>query len=197
MINVLLVSTRNPHKLAELREMLAGAVAEIVTPDAFPGLPDVVEDRDTLEGNALKKAEELFLATGIPAMADDTGLEVDALHGAPGVFSARFAGEKATYAQNVDKLLTALAGTPPEKRNARFRTVIAFVDQNGHHFFEGVCEGIILTERRGNAGFGYDPVFMPIGENRTFAEMSDVEKNAISHRGRAMQTFVAWLTTQA
>jgi XTP/dITP diphosphohydrolase len=192
-IKELLVSTRNPHKLAELRTLLAGAVHRLLTPDDFPGMPEVVEDRDTFEGNALKKAVELFEATGIPAIADDTGLEVDTLNGAPGVYSARYAGEKASYQENVSKLLAALSGVSPGKRTAQFRTVIAFVDGKQTRCFEGICRGVILNEQRGSAGFGYDPVFQPEGYDRTFAEMSEQEKNAISHRGRAMAAFVTWI----
>ncbi len=189
----LLVSTRNPHKLAELRSLLSGVVDHLLTPDDFPGMPEVVEDRDTFEGNAIKKAKELFEATGIPSIADDTGLEVDALDGAPGVYSARYAGEKASYEENVTKLLGAMAQVTSENRSAQFRTVIAFVDGHQTRCFEGICRGKILTERRGSAGFGYDPVFQPEGFELTFAEMTEADKNAISHRGKAMAAFVAWM----
>jgi XTP/dITP diphosphohydrolase len=156
-------------------------------------VPDVVEDADTLEGNARLKAAAVAAATGRPAIADDTGLEVVALDGAPGVLAARFAGEDATYAANRAKLLAALDGRAD--RRARFRTVVVIAWPDGRETVaEGVCDGVIAEEERGERGFGYDPVFVPVeGDGRTFAEMSDQEKNALSHRARALRNLLSRL----
>lgn len=156
-----------------------------------PGAPFVEEDADTLEGNARKKAEALHVFTGLPALADDTGLEVDALGGLPGVRSARFAGPSADDAANRRKLLSDLQGV--QDRSARFRTVIALADETGVRFFKGMCEGAILAAGRGSKGFGYDRVFAPDGGDRTFAELSAREKNAISHRGAALRQLAGHL----
>ena len=185
----LLISTRNPHKLREIMAILDGAGVELVSLERFPDAPDVIEDRNTLEGNAAKKAEELYRLTGLPTMSDDTGLEVDALGGAPGVRSARYAGEDADAAANRALLLDQLDGA--DNRRARFRTVIALATDTGTRFFEGVCEGDILREERGHGGFGYDPLFQPDGHAESFAEMAADTKNAISHRGRALAAFAA------
>jgi XTP/dITP diphosphohydrolase len=182
----LLISTRNPHKLEEIRACFAEVHPHLLSPFDLPGMPEVEEDGDTLEANAMKKAIVLARAAGLWALADDTGLEVAALDGAPGVYSARYAGPDATYADNCVKLLQALHGE--ENRRARFRTVIALSDPNGDcHWVEGVCEGEILVEARGSGGFGYDPLFRPSGHEETFAEMAAERKNLISHRGRALQ----------
>ena len=156
----------------------------------------MVEDADTLRGNAEKKARALWAHSGLPSLADDTGLEVDALGGAPGVRSARYAGEGADDEANRRKLLAELAGAPG--RAARFRTVLAFADGDGVRFFDGVCEGTIATEEAGAGGFGYDALFRPAdGDGRTFAQMTADEKNRISHRGRALDAFAAWLADRA
>lgn len=183
----LLVSTRNQHKLREITAILAGTGVELVSLDGFPDAPEVIEDRDTLEGNAAKKSEELHALTGIPTMADDTGLEVDALNGAPGVLSARYAGEDASPADNRRLMLERMEDA--DDRRARFRTVIAMTTDEGTRLFEGACEGVITREERGQGGFGYDPIFLPDGHTETFAEMDAGTKNAISHRGRALQAF--------
>lgn len=183
----ILLATGNRDKVKELRAALDGLAVEILTRDDFPDAPDVVEDGATLAENARKKARELVYATGVAAIADDTGLEVDALGGAPGVHSSRYAGPGATYAENVTKLLVALEGLPQAARTARFRCVIALALPNGtEEHVEGVCEGTITEARRGSGGFGYDPVFLVTATGRTFAEMSIDEKNRISHRGLAM-----------
>lgn len=181
-IDRLVVASKNQDKLREIEAVLLGMglVDEIVT-----GLdwPDIEETEPTLEGNALLKARAVAAATGMPSLADDTGLEVDALGGAPGVRSSRFAGEAASYADNVRFLLEQLAGQT--ERSARFRTVMALVIPNGEEVVaEGVLDGRILDRLRGDSGFGYDPVFDVDG--RTLAEFSTAEKNAISHRGRAL-----------
>ena len=183
----LVLATANPDKVVEIGAIL-GADVELVPRPA--SVPDVVEDADTLEGNARLKAVAIVEATGEPAVADDTGLEVDALGGAPGVHSARFAGEHATYADNVAKLLDALAEHPDRAtRRARFRTVaLARFPDGTEVVAEGAVEGTIATEASGAAGFGYDPLFVPDeGDGRTFAEMTADEKHAVSHRGRAFR----------
>jgi len=188
----LVLATRNAGKVAELEDRLAGLGVDLVSAGSLPDAPEVEEDADTLRGNAEKKARALFAHTGLPSLADDTGLEVDALDGAPGVRSARYAGEDADEEANRRKLLAELAGAPT--RTARFRTVLAFVDSDGVQFFEGVCEGLVATEEAGTGGFGYDALFRPAdGDGRTFAQMSSDEKNQISHRGRALDAFAAWL----
>jgi XTP/dITP diphosphohydrolase len=183
------VASKNPDKIREVEAVLARMEHpwEIVR-----GLewPDVDETEPTLEGNAVLKAEAVSEATGLPALADDTGLEVDALDGAPGVHSARFAGPTASYEANVDRLLSDMAGV--EDRTARFRTAIALVVPGSKiQIVDGVIEGTITTERRGDRGFGYDPVFA-VGD-RTYGEMSDGEKNEISHRARALRALAAAL----
>ncbi|MEM1057178.1 MAG: RdgB/HAM1 family non-canonical purine NTP pyrophosphatase [Bacteroidota bacterium] len=191
----LVLATRNAGKVAELRDRLAALGTEVVSAAEVDGAPEVDEDRDTLRGNAEKKARALYLHTGLAALADDTGLEVDALDGAPGVFSARFAGHEADDAANRAHLLVRLGAVTD--RDARFRTVLAFVDSSGTQFFDGVCEGTILREERGEGGFGYDALFVPAdGDGRTFAEMDKFEKNTISHRGRALDAFAAWLSVR-
>ena len=185
-------ASANPDKVAEIAALLDGLVELLPRPAE---VPDVVEDADTLVGNARLKAAAICAATGLPAISDDTGLEVDALDGAPGVYAARFAGEHCSYADNRDKMLRLMADVPVEARTARFKTAAMVVWPDGRELaVEGVCDGSIATEERGSRGFGYDPVFIPSeGGGRTFAEMSDVEKNAISHRGRAFHALVAAL----
>jgi XTP/dITP diphosphohydrolase len=190
----LLIATHNADKVVEINGILAGTGVELVPLTAYPSVPPTVEDADTLEGNAAKKAEEAFRATGIPSVADDTGLEVFYLNGAPGVLSSRYAGEGATYADNRQKLLRSLRGVPPRRRGARFRTVVAFVPAPGKaHFFEGICPGVIIECERGGGGFGYDPIFLPEGYNETFGEMELARKNTLSHRARAFQSFAEFL----
>lgn len=184
------LATANPDKAREITEVLrdAGLAIELLPrPD---GVDEVDETGDTLEANARLKAVALCDATGLPALADDTGLEVDALGGAPGVRSARFAGDDVTYADNVDKLLDALTDVPAGERTARFATVAIARFPDGREIAAiGTVEGIIASDARGAGGFGYDPVFTPVeGDGRTFAEMSAAEKHAVSHRGRAFRT---------
>ncbi|PAP78358.1 RdgB/HAM1 family non-canonical purine NTP pyrophosphatase [Rubrivirga marina] len=190
----LVLATRNAGKVAELEARLAGLDVDLVSAGSLDDAPEVEEDADTLRGNAEKKARALWAHTGLPSLADDTGLEVDALDGAPGVRSARYAGEDADDEANRRKLLAELAGAPT--RTARFRTALAYVDGDGVRFFDGVCEGLIATEESGTGGFGYDALFRPTdGDGRTFAQMGAGEKNRISHRGRALDAFAAWLET--
>lgn len=180
------LATFNAHKAAELQALLALPGLTLVSLADFPGATSPDEDGDTLLDNARIKVRAALAHTGCPAIADDTGLEVDALGGAPGVHAARYAGPAATYSDNVAKLLTALAGVPAAQRTARFRTVCVAAWPDGREVTaEGVLEGVIIEAARGVQGFGYDPVFVPAGDTRTLAELSEAEKNAISHRGRA------------
>jgi XTP/dITP diphosphohydrolase len=195
----LVLATANPDKAREIVAIItdtAGGAVELRPRP--PEVPDVEETGDTLEENARLKAQTLLHATGVAAIADDTGLEVDALGGAPGVRSARFAGEHATYDDNVAKLLselTAVGADGPESRRARFRTVaIACFPDRPDIVAHGVVEGVIAGERRGSAGFGYDPVFIPDGGGgRTYAEMTLTEKSALSHRGKAFRALATGL----
>ena len=182
------VATFNADKAAELHALLALPDVELVTLADWPGAVAPAETGDTLRANARIKALAAVALTGLPAIADDTGLEVDALNGAPGVHAARYAGPKATYAENVAKLLRELAGVPPERRTARFRTVCYAAWPDGMEMSaDGVLAGTITEAPRGANGFGYDPVFVPKGETRSYAELTDDEKNAISHRARAVR----------
>jgi len=192
----LILATRNPDKVRELRMILNHAEWDLKSLLDCPEAMDVNEDGRTLHENALKKAREAFRLTGLPSLADDTGLEVDALNGAPGVHSSRYAGEKATYRDNVAKLLKTLDGVPDPERAARFRCVAAFVDLGREFWTDGVCEGRILQTVRGSQGFGYDPVFFVIEKQKTMAEMSPEEKNTISHRARAFGKMADWLEAQ-
>jgi XTP/dITP diphosphohydrolase len=193
------LATANPDKAAEVRQILAAALGDVELFERPGDVPEVVEDGDSLEANARLKAVALVVATGQPAIADDTGLEVDALGGAPGVYSARYAGEEATYSDNVAKLLGALAAVPPAERTARFRSVVLARFPDGSEVIGiGEVSGCIGTEARGGNGFGYDPVFLPEGGGgRSFAEMSPSEKHAISHRGRAVRALAEQLAGSA
>jgi len=193
----LVLASANPDKAAEVREILDQALGEIELLPRPAGVPEVEEDGSTLEENARLKASALVRATGEAAVADDTGLEVDALGGAPGVFSARFAGEGATYSDNVAKLLAELDGVAAP-RTARFRTVALARFPDGTEIVaSGVVEGSIAPEPRGSGGFGYDPVFVPEGGGgRTFAEMTASDKHALSHRGRAFRALAERLATR-
>ncbi len=181
----ILIASRNAHKIQEIREIFDLPGVEWVSTAEFPDLHDVVEDGDTFEANAVKKATELARATGLWALADDSGLEVAALGNAPGVYSARYAGEPCNHANNNAKLLRELAGK--NDRSARFRCVAALSDPAGRaETVSGSCPGHIIEKLRGAKGFGYDPLFVPEGHDRTFAEMGNELKNTMSHRGRAM-----------
>jgi len=187
----LLVATRNRHKLKEISEILAELNLDIRSSADIPGLAEVAEDAKTIRDNAVKKAVDTAKAAKMLTIADDTGLEVDKLDGAPGVKSARYAGEEATYHENNKKLLAALKGLPLEKRTARFRCVVAIADANGLvETVEGICNGTILEDERGGGGFGYDPLFIPDGQVKSFGELSPDVKNRISHRAKALQK--AW-----
>lgn len=184
----LVLSSRNNYKLAELKGLLSDLDVQILSLKDFPEMPPVAEDGKTFKENAAKKALAAAQYTRLLALADDSGLEVDALNGQPGVFSARFSGEGATDEANNAKLLELLRDVPEGKRTARFRCAIAIATPEGEiSYAEGACEGMIAFAPRGTNGFGYDPLFMPDGfGGRTFAELLPGEKNAISHRGRAL-----------
>lgn len=184
-------ATNNAHKLSEVQAVL-GPSFELVTPRMCGITEDIPEDCPTLEGNALQKARYVRMRTGLDCFADDTGLEVEALDGAPGVHSARYATDGHDFAANNRLLLANLAGK--ENRRARFRTVIALLVGEEEHLFEGIVEGRILDHACGTEGFGYDPLFVPDGYDRTFAEMSADEKNAVSHRGRAVRKLSEFLS---
>lgn len=186
MIRELVLATRNRNKVIELVALLGDLGIKIRTLDEFPDAPDVVEDGDTCEANAVKKARAIAESTGLPAVADDTGLEVDALGGRPGVYAARYAGEDATYEDNCRKLLRELTGVPREQRTARFLTVAAIaLPSDGIRVAQGTLEGVIAEEASGTLGFGYDPVFLIPELGKTLAQLSADQKNTISHRAKA------------
>jgi XTP/dITP diphosphohydrolase len=184
------VATANPDKAREMRAVLAEAGLAIELVDRPPDVPEVEETGATLEENSRLKADALRDATGLPAIADDTGLEVDALDGAPGVLSARYAGPRASYGENVRKLLAELASRPDATRSARFRTVVVLAQVDGSEIVaSGTVEGEIIDHTRGDQGFGYDPVFVPAAAGgETFAQMEPARKHALSHRGQALRT---------
>ncbi|MEA5095546.1 MAG: RdgB/HAM1 family non-canonical purine NTP pyrophosphatase [Sedimentibacter saalensis] len=184
----IILSSGNKHKINEIKDILKNTIFDVVSKDDLGYLDfDVEEDKDTLEGNAFKKAEELHkLVKGI-VIADDTGLFVDALNGDPGVYSARYAGEPVSYKDNNKLLLKNLEGVPMEKRTATFKTVMAVVLEDGSRLMaEGECKGKIAFEERGINGFGYDPLFIVDGWNKSFSEMTEEEKNQVSHRANAL-----------
>jgi XTP/dITP diphosphohydrolase len=183
-------ATNNKHKLDEIRKITAGKI-EILSLSDINCNEDIEETGTTLEENALIKVRYIKNKYGYDCFADDTGLEVEALNGEPGVYSSRYAGAQCNPQDNMNKLLDALQGI--NNRNAQFRTVIAVTLNNNEHLFEGVVKGHITTEKHGSNGFGYDPIFMPIGYNNTFGELSDEVKNGISHRAVAMEKLIAFL----
>ncbi len=186
----LILATRNAGKLHEFRHLLADVTRQVIGLDAFPSLPPVPETGTTFEENARLKARAVQAQTGGWVIADDSGLCVDALGGAPGVFSAHYAGEQASDADNVGKLLAALHDVPAAQRTARFVCVLALVTEIEETWFTGVCTGTLTESPRGSCGFGYDPLFIPTGDTRTFAEMTPAEKAVYSHRARAAQALV-------
>jgi XTP/dITP diphosphohydrolase len=195
----LAVATRNSHKLRELRAICHDWPVAWITVETYAGdWPDVAEPHDTYLHNAFEKARTVAQVVGEPAVADDSGIEVDALGGAPGPRSARYAGEEATDAQNLQALLSALKGVPGPGRTARYRCVAAVAWPDGRELHaEGVCDGVLGSKPRGSGGFGYDPVFQPAGWDRTMAELAPEEKDRISHRGRAFRALRELLATEA
>jgi len=190
----LVLATHNPDKKKEMKAAFGRQGLIVLSLDNFPEVGEIEETGATLLENSLLKARTVHRITGLPAIADDTGLEVDALDGAPGVFSARFAGENATYADNVNKLLLDMVSVAENLRTARFRTVASFVDGDRELWTEGVIEGEITREARGAGGFGFDPIFEVTQTGKTFAEMTIKEKNKISHRGLALRKMRELLT---
>lgn len=184
----IVLATGNQHKLREFQQILDADTLEIVPQSAFPGCPEVVEDGSSFEENALKKARAIAAHTGCVAMADDSGLEVDALKGAPGIYSARYAGEPRSDARNIALLLKNMHHVNTPQRGAQFRCVIAVVAPDGRELVaQGLCRGRITTEPLGSDGFGYDPVFLHEPSGRTFAQLDSAEKNNLSHRGLAVR----------
>lgn len=191
MIKKLVFATNNAHKLDEIRAILGDKI-EVLSLKDINCDADIPETADTLEGNAALKAEYIYKNYGLDCFADDTGLEVEALGGAPGVYSARYAGGDGHDSEaNMRKLLKELDGK--QNRKAQFRTAICLIEQGEEHLFEGIVKGSIIEQKRGASGFGYDPVFMPEGYEETFAEMGNAEKNKISHRARAVEKLCEYL----
>ena len=189
----LVFATHNPGKLKEVREMLAPKY-EVIGLHDLNDHEDIIEDAPTLEGNAIIKAQTVWQRHGLPCFSDDTGLEIDALNGAPGVYSARYAGPPKDAQDNMDKVLHELEGI--NDRGAQFRTAVALQWNGEYKIFNGIVRGSIATERRGAKGFGYDPIFIPEGFPTSFAQMDAAAKNAISHRGRAIKALVDFLISQ-
>ena len=193
MKHTLIIATNNAHKLQEIQPLISDHF-DIKTLKQIGCTDDIPETADSLEGNALLKARYIFDKYGCDCFADDTGLEIEALNGRPGVFSARYASDGHDFEANIDKVLGEMHGI--DNRNARFRTVIALILDGKVNYFEGIVNGKIITERKGSEGFGYDPVFIPEGYTQTFAEMSLAEKNKISHRARAVARLVDFLNSR-
>jgi len=188
------LATQNRDKIREIKDILAGVEVPFLTFEDFAGWPDVEEEGATFKENALIKARAVAAFAGMRALADDSGLQVDYLEGEPGIHSARYAGPNGDYGANNRKLLAALEGVPREQRRARFVCWAALVSPKGaEHTAEGVIDGTILEQPRGPGGFGYDPVFVPEGMDRTMAELSEAEKNAMSHRTRALRKLIPYL----
>lgn len=186
----IIFATNNQNKVAEIKAVVPASINIITLKDAGIDI-DIPEPHDTLQANAQEKAVTIFRLTNTSCFSEDTGLEVAALNNEPGVHSARYAGEDKAFDKNIDKLLTNLEGL--EDRSAQFRTVICLILNGSEHYFEGVCKGTIINERKGAEGFGYDPVFVPEGASETFAQMSLAQKNKYSHRRKAVDELVAFL----
>ena len=189
----IVIATRNRHKAVELQTLLHGAGYDAVQLDEIDPdnkIPEVEETGTTFKENALLKAQAIAKATGLPAIGDDTGLEVDALGGAPGIFSARYAGENCTYEDNVKKLLRELSDVADDRRTAHFKTVAVYVHKETELSAEGVVEGVITEKAEGVGGFGYDPVFSVLDMKKTYAQFADEEKNRVSHRGKAIRSLI-------
>lgn len=192
----IILATHNRHKMKELSNILEDLNLEVLTLDDFPEISEIEETGTTLLENSLIKARLVYEKTGLPALADDTGLEVEGLNGEPGVFTARYAGKNATYEDNWKKLLDELKDYHGSKRAARFRTVISMVDGNRELWAEGVLDGLITEKPCGNNGFGYDPIFLIPKLNKTLGELSALEKNSLSHRGIALRNLRKLLQDQ-
>ena len=190
MMMKVVIATHNKDKLKELKKGFSTLTIDLVDLFSFPEVGEIIEDGKTLKDNALIKAKAVYDITGFPAIADDTGLEVDALEGKPGIFTARFAGENCSYSDNVNKMLKVMKNIKKSERGAIFKTVMAFYDGKEELFAEGFVKGIITENKKGLAGFGYDPIFYVVEEGKTFAEMTIEQKNIISHRGRAIKNLL-------
>ena len=190
MMMKVVIATHNKDKLKELKKGFSTLTIDLVDLFSFPEVGEIIEDGKTLKENALIKAKAVYDITGLPALADDTGLEVGALGGKPGVFTARFAGENCSYSDNVNKMLKVMKNIKKSERGAIFKTVMAFYDGKEELFAEGFVKGIITENKKGLAGFGYDPIFYVVEEGKTFAEMTIEQKNIISHRGRAIKNLL-------
>ncbi|WP_153799343.1 RdgB/HAM1 family non-canonical purine NTP pyrophosphatase [Foetidibacter luteolus] len=186
----LIFATNNQHKVEEIRNVIGSRFTIITLKEAGINI-DIPEPHDTIAANASEKSKVIFELTGQDCFSEDTGLEVEALNGEPGVKSARYAGDGKDFQKNIDKLLANLAGK--ENRNARFKTVISLLMNGKEHLFEGICNGHIIEQQTGTGGFGYDPVFVPAGSEKTFAEMSMDEKNIFSHRRKATDKLISFL----
>ena len=182
----MVIATHNKDKLKELKRGLSDLDVDLVDLSEFPEIGEIIEDGETLKENAFIKARHVFNVTGLPSIADDTGLEVEALDGKPGVHTARFAGENCSYSDNINKMLDVMENIENSERTAEFKTVMAFVDSERELFSEGTVKGMIAKEIKGLGGFGYDPIFYISEQGKTFAEMTLEMKNKISHRGRAV-----------
>ena len=189
----IVLATHNEHKCAEMSALLSNFSIDILSLEDFPEIGEIIEDGTTLEENALIKARTVHAKTGLNAWADDTGLEVDALDGKPGVFSARYAGENCSYLDNIHKLLKEMDNAPNNLRTAYFKTVIALIGDNMELVSDGIVQGMITTKPKGVGGFGYDPVFYVLDKGKTYSEMEMPEKNQISHRAQAMQNMTTLL----
>ena len=192
-MNTLIFATNNQHKADEIRAVLGDNFNIITLKEAGINI-DIPEPHDTLEANASEKSKTIFLLTNKDCFSEDTGLEVEAIKGEPGVKSARYAGTNRSFDENIEKLLINLSSTA--NRNARFRTIISLLINGNEYLFEGICKGKITLNRKGENGFGYDPVFIPDGSNKTFAEMDMTEKNKFSHRKKALQKLIEFLNTK-
>jgi len=192
----IVLATHNRDKCREMASILGDFSIDLLTLDSFPEIGEIIEDGNSLEENALIKARAVFKLTKIPSWADDTGLEVDALNGEPGIYSARYAGESCSYSDNVNKLIENMLAVPQNNRTAQFKTAIAFVGENMELVSEGSVEGLIATEPKGVGGFGYDPVFYVPEKEKTYSEMSMKEKNQISHRGKAIHNMIILLQSR-
>ena len=192
----LVLATHNDGKILEMQYALKDISVDVITLKDFPYIDEIPETGQTLLENAFIKAKTVFNETGLPSLADDTGLEIDALSGEPGVYSARYAGENASYLDNCAKVLSKLDGVSPENRTARFRTIMAFVGKDKKFHCEGNVNGLIIDEMIGHNGFGYDPIFYYPKLEKTFAELKKDEKNSISHRGKALRNFCEILKKQ-
>lgn len=182
----IVLATRNKHKIQEIMTILHDLPLEILTLNDFPGIPVLREDGATFQDNSLQKARAVNQHTGLPALADDSGLEVFYLNGRPGVVSARYAGDGASDEKNNERLLEQMRGVAPRRRKAQFRAVLTLLDEKCLEVTEGICPGRLAESPRGTNGFGYDPIFIPDGFSRTYAELTAEEKNRISHRARAL-----------